>query len=172
MDLEDARRKVLGMSPYGGGTAAEYLDARAQVVLAEERDRLAAAPTRFARALIEGGRTQAEVAEAIGVSPSLVGHWATGHQTIPEERINEVAAYLTMPAWGAEAPTSLALSYFGWVLAYVADAPEHRVAKHLGVTKGQLHKWAYGLAEMPEDKVLEFVRRFLPGQAAAYEVTT
>jgi DNA-binding transcriptional regulator YdaS (Cro superfamily) len=176
VDIEAARRKVLGMPDQGGGTAHEYLDARAAVVLADERGRLAAAPTRFARALIEAGRTHAEVATAIGVSPSLVGHWATGRRKVPEDRINEVAAYLTMPTWGADSPTSLPLSYFGWLKTYVvaptgfpADAA---IAEVLGVSKARVYDYTYGITDIPEDKATTFVQRFLPGQAAAYGVTT
>jgi DNA-binding transcriptional regulator YiaG len=168
--MEDARREVLGMSPEGGGTAAEYLDAKARALLAEEGNRLDAAPTRFARVIMEAGRTQAEVATAIGVSPSLVGHWATGRRRPSEDQILEVAAYLTVKPWNTDL-TSHPLSYFGWLKTHVVapngDPTDVSIAAYLGVSTAKLTEWTYGISDPTPQYATRFVKRYLPRQLGA-----
>jgi transcriptional regulator with XRE-family HTH domain len=158
------------MDPENDARAHDHLDDLADALLTEEGNRLDAAPTRFARAMMEAGRTQAEVATAIGVSPSLVGHWATGRRRMSEDHINEVAAYFVMSPWNTDL-TSHPLSYFGWLKTHVVapngDPSDAAIAAYLGVSTRTINDWTYGISDPSPQYANRFMQRYLPRQFEA-----
>ncbi len=173
--MEDTRREILGVPGDYRGSAAEYLDWLAITRMQEVNDMAESAPTPLARALIFKGKTRADLAEAIGVSVSAVGHWASGEKPLPGSRLSEISLVLGVKPSDlmddpTPAPDTSELSYFGWIVEHVIMqgfyGPQRGdVALTLGVTMGRLRKYTHGDGEVPEEIVLALAASYLPNLA-------
>jgi DNA-binding transcriptional regulator YdaS (Cro superfamily) len=172
LTIEETRRQILGVPADYRGDSFEYLDWLAITRMQEVTDMAAAAPTPLARALIFSGKTRGELAEAIGVSVTAVGHWASGEKPLPASRLVEIALFLGVKPSdlrdeGRPAPDSDELSYFGWLVEHVIMSgyygpPRHEIALALGVTLAKLRAYTHGVEEIPEAIVTALARAYLP----------
>ena len=172
--MEDTRRVILGVPDYYTGTSHDYLDLMADQRLEEIRAMAETAPTPLAKSLIEKGRTRGELAEALGVSVTAVGHWASGEKPLPGSRLSEISLVLgvkpsdlmdTRPA-----PDTDRLSYFGWMVEHVImqgyyGPPRHEIALKLGITLAKLRAYTHGNEEIPEAIVYRLTNAYLPAMA-------
>jgi hypothetical protein len=172
--MEEARREILGVPDDYRGDSAEYLDFLAIERLQEITDMADSAPTPLARALIFKGRTRAGLAEALGVSETAIGHWASGEKPLPDSRVREVAVWLGVDPAGLVDATPAAdtsdLTYFGWVVEHVIGigyygSSRQDVALKLGITLAKLRAYTHAGEVVPEDLIYRLTNAYLPKMA-------
>jgi hypothetical protein len=173
--MEEARRQILEVPLRFTGTAVEYLDYLAAIRLDETRDMADSAPTPLARALIFKGRTRAGLAEALGVSRTAVGHWASGEKPLPDGRVREIGIWLGVDPAGLVDATPAAdtsdLTYFGWVVEHVIGIGYYGhsradVAIKLGITLAKLRAYTHSGEVVPEALIYRLTNAYLPTMAA------
>ena len=168
--IEEARREVLGVPADFEHTADDFLDLLAEGLLEERRSMVEAAPTPLARALIRDGKTRADLAGALGVSITAVGHWASGEKPLPGSRLVEISLVLDCKPSdlmdSRPAPDTSGLSYFGWMVEHVImlgyyGPPRHEIALKLGITLAKLRAYTHGNEEIPEAVVRKLTYAYL-----------